>query len=355
MVIRFPLMALAGLALLAALGAGLVRLGWALYPLNQSLAINHGPLMVIGFLGTLIGIERAVALTRRWPYGAPLFSGLAALAALLGLPPGLAGISAMLGSLFLVFIFIFIYRLQPALAAATMVASAALWFTGNLLWTVGYPLHEVVPWWVAFLVLTIAGERLELSRLLRLSEWDQAKFVLACGLLLAGLLISLFNAAVGVWINGVGLVTLALWLLRYDIAWRTVRYPGPARFMAICLLLGYVWLGLAGTLWMSFTEFFTAGLRYDAMLHSIFVGFVFSMIFAHAPIILPSVTGFAMPFQQLFYGHLVLLHLSLLLRVGGDLAESQRLQKWGGLINALAILLFLANNVRAVKRGNSHG
>lgn len=104
---------------------------------------------------------------------------------------------------------------------------------------------------------------------------------------------------------------------------------------------------------MSFAEFFVAGLRYDAMIHGILVGFVFSMIFAHAPIILPSVTGFAMPFEQSFYAHLVLLHFSLLLRVGGDLIQSLALQQWGALINALAILLFLANNVRAVKRGRA--
>ena len=59
---RFPLMALGLLALLTALWGGLVRLGWA-WPLPwPTLFIAHGPLMVCGFLGTLIGVERAVAL-----------------------------------------------------------------------------------------------------------------------------------------------------------------------------------------------------------------------------------------------------------------------------------------------------
>src|SRR3989304_1178957 len=74
-VARLPFMALAGLSLLAALGGGLIRLGWPL-PLVPTLPPNHGPLLVTGFLGTLIGLERAVALKRRWPYGAPLLSGL---------------------------------------------------------------------------------------------------------------------------------------------------------------------------------------------------------------------------------------------------------------------------------------
>lgn len=344
-------MALAGLLLLAGIWAGLVRLGWDLYPLTRTLPISHGPLMVIGFLGTLIGLERAVALGRRWPYGAPVFSSLAGLTALLGLPLEIAQVSASLASLFLFSVFVFLYRQQSSAAFAIMGVGAALWFGGNLAWYLDYPVHQAVLWWIGFLVLTIAGERLELSRLLRLSHLDRIKFLAACGVLVCGALVSLLNASMGVWIAGVGFVALALWLLRYDMARRTVRQPGLGRFMAISLLSGYVWLGVGGVLWMSFNEFFVAGSRYDAMIHAILLGFVFSMIFAHAPIILPSVTGLAMPFQRLFYAHLVLLHLSLLLRVGGDLIQSLALRQWGALMNTLAILLFLANNVRAVRQG----
>ena len=109
--------------------------------------------------------------------------------------------------------------------------------------------------------------------------------------------------------------------------------------------------GGGGFLWLGLAQFFSAGPRYDAMLHSIFLGFVFSMIFAHAPIILPTITGLALPFQNAFYLHAGLLHLSLLLRIAGDLGLSFSLQQWGGLVNALAILLFLINNIRAVKVG----
>jgi hypothetical protein len=46
-----------------------------------------------------------------------------------------------------------------------------------------------------------------------------------------------------------------------------------------------------------------------------------------------------------------LLHISLLLRVGGDLAELLPARMWGGLLNGVAIVFFLANNVRAVVIG----
>jgi hypothetical protein len=65
--------------------------------------------------------------------------------------------------------------------------------------------------------------------------------------------------------------------------------------MAVCLIAGYVWLAVGGILWLLFAQLFGAGPRYDAMLHSIFLGFVFSMIFAHAPIILPTITGLSLP------------------------------------------------------------
>ena len=104
---------------------------------------------------------------------------------------------------------------------------------------------------------------------------------------------------------------------------------------------------------MAFAQFFSAGPSYDAMLHAIFLGFVFSMIFAHAPIILPTITGLALPFQSAFYLHVALLHLSLLLRIAGDLGQLPWAQRWGGLLNAAAILIFLVNNVRAVRLGAS--
>ena len=153
-------------------------------------------------------------------------------------------------------------------------------------------------------------------------------------------------------------MAIALWLLRWDIAWRTIRIAGLSRFMAISLISGYCWLFLAGLLWVIYARDFIAGPHYDAMLHCIFLGFIFVMIFAHAPIILPSVTDFSFPFQKTFYVHLILLHVSLLLRIYGDLAELQSARMWGGMLNGFAIVLFLTNNVRTViigqKPANHH-
>ena len=104
---RVPLMLLAALALLAGLWAGLIRLGWQLPPLALRLPAQHGPLMVSGFLGTLISLERAVALSqnrggRRIYYLAPLLAGLGALALFTALPPTVPRGLSTLGALGLV-------------------------------------------------------------------------------------------------------------------------------------------------------------------------------------------------------------------------------------------------------------
>jgi hypothetical protein len=129
-----------------------------------------------------------------------------------------------------------------------------------------------------------------------------------------------------------------------------VRKTGLTRYIAVALLAGYFWLGVAGLLGLRFGGE-TAGLHYDAFLHSIFVGFVFSMIFAHAPIIVPAVTGLALTFHRGFYAPLILLQASLALRVIGDLLAALALRRWGGLLNEAAILLFLAMLALTILRG----
>jgi len=347
---RFGLVLVAGISLLVALWTGLARLGWTLPVPSERLPALHGPLMITGFLGTLIGLERAVALDRYWPYGVPIFTALATVALVAGLPLAIAALSAGMGSLVLAAVFASLYRRYPSEHFITMTLSALSWFLGNLLWLSGASLYEIAPWWTGFLVLMIAGERLELSRIVRLSYRSRILFFLANGLLLLGLGLSLVAKESAIRLGGLGIVSLSLWLVRYDIAWRNAGRSGLPRFMAVALLLGYLWLGFGGFLWIVYADFFTAGPEYDAMLHSIFLGFVFSMIFAHAPVIFPSITGIVIPFRNSFYLHLALLHASLALRIFGDFQETAALRQWGGLLNVAAIFLFLANNVWAATR-----
>jgi hypothetical protein len=348
-------MALGMLGLVAAMWAGLMRLGWDLPSFSPTLPGAHGALMVGGFLGTIIGLERAVALRKSWAYIAPALSalGVVALLVALGLPSPFWTIGPALltlSSLVLVAVYIPVLRSQPTLFIATLALGAILWAVGNLLWMCWLPIYQTSLWWAGFLILTIAGERLELTRMLPRSPAGTPAFASAASVFVVGLLTSVPFLDPGTRILGLALVALALWLARYDIARRTVRQYGLTRYIAASLLAGYVWLFVAGILALAFGAV-TAGPRYDALLHSIFLGFVMSMIFAHAPIILPAVTGLAVPYKRSFYAHLALLHAALILRVASDLLGWSDGRQWGGLLSVFALLLFMANTALAVLSG----
>jgi hypothetical protein len=140
-------------------------------------------------------------------------------------------------------------------------------------------------------------------------------------------------------ISGVGLIAIAAWLAANDVARRTVRIPGITRYMAIALLLGYLWLAVGGVIWTA-GGLDPAGVGYDAAIHAIFLGFVFSMVFAHAPVIIPALAGLTLPFTRWFFAPLLLLHLSLLLRLGSAAAGWVEGRMIGGLLNAGAMALF---------------
>jgi len=349
---RFPLpfLALAILTLFAALWAGLMRLGWQLPALTPSLALAHGPLMISGFLGTLIMLERAVALKQKWMYISPLLAGLGGLLTFLIQTLPLGPILLTLASLGGVGILFEITRRETALHTVTMLLGMVAWFAGTLLWLFGWQIFQVVFFWQGFLVLTITGERLELSRVLRPSRQQQIMFGAIIFIYLVGIVLAIFNPQIGTRLNGAALILIALWSVRNDIAWRNIKHKLPlTRYIAWCLALGFIWLGVGGGLSLGFGAQ-VAGPRYDAVLHAVFVGFVISMIFGHAPIIFPAILGVPINFQPAFYIQLALLHASLGLRVFSDYANMYSLRMWGGLLNEIAILFFIGMTIYSIRK-----
>lgn len=310
---RLPLLVLGFASLAYGVAGGLARL--TPLPVSIVALALHGPLMVSAFFGTVISLERAAALDRLWAYAAPFCAGLGGALLMAGYPR--EGFAAMvLAAVVLLIAGVAVLRKQPSLEMATLLAGSAAWLMGNLGLLLGYP---AVPWWIAFFALTIGGERLELSRYLKRAPWVRNAFmVLAAAVLVAPLEPPLL---------GVALVLLALWLLAFDLARVTVRQTKLPRYVAVCLLAGYFWLAVGGAL-------IALQLAYDAALHAIFLGFVFSMVFGHAPVILPAVLRTALPYHPVLYLPLILLHASLAVRV----LVSVPAGGWG---NAAAIALFI--------------
>ncbi len=345
------MLALGFVALVVGVGAGLARLGVGVPVLAASAAAQHGPLMIGGFFGVVIALERAVALREAWAYAAPLVAGIGALCVVAG-AMALAPWLMLAASGVLLAATIVVARRQPAMFTLTLALGALAWVGGNAGWAAGAAVYEVVPLWLSFPILTIAGERLELSRLLppsRLASWAFCAIVAVLGVALA--------AAAMPWgrrLFAVALLALAAWLFVNDIARRTVRGTTLTRYIALCLLSGYAWLG-AGALIALVADLAPGSRGYDAALHAIALGFVFSMVFGHAPIIVPAVLRVKVPYRRTFYGPLALLHATLALRVAGDAFGDMSYARAGALGNALALAAFIVATAAAVVAGRRAG
>ena len=331
------------LSMLLGLYTGLIRLGVPLVVDGLlPLASFHSAFMISGFLGTVISLERAVALGRTWPYAGPLLSSLGAVA-LVADAPHFAGLTFALAGGVMLLACADVAGRQFALFTLVLSVGAACWIAGTLQWWFGNFTPAATGWWLNFLVLTIAAERLELSRMRDLSRRSQIAFTASIVLLLAGSALGELSES---WapLTAAGLFGCAAWLLRYDIARRTVGLAGQPRFAAVAILTGHAWLGVAGVL-LAVTPLGATSLAFDASVHAITIGFALSMIFAHASIILPAITGTRVRYSGLAYGPLALLHGSLILRIAGDVLNQGALRMAGGIVTVLALAAYAATLV----------
>ena len=348
---RLALLAPGGLALLAGLDAALLLLGLPAPVTTDRLPQVHGGLLVLGFVGTVIALERSVALRRWWGYAAPGALGLGAIVLLTAAPLAVGQGLLVLGTVLQLAVYAALWQRQESEALALQVLGAVLVAGSALLWWGGVPVATVLPWFAGYLVLTIAGERLELARVGSLRPGAE-RTVLALGVVLfTAVVATTLWPKVGHPLLGAALLALVGWLAVHDVARRTVRSTGLPRYMAWCLLAGYGWLVVAGGTWLLLGPV-PEGPGYDAVVHAVFLGFTMSMIMAHAPVILPAVLTRPVPYRPAFYGPAALLHVSLLLRVaGGDLYGQGWALRAGGALNVVALLLFVALAAWSTVRG----
>ncbi|WP_290672100.1 hypothetical protein [Aquabacterium sp.] len=344
---RPAMIALVAFSLLTGIAGGLMRagvpvIGWL--PANWVLpaASLHAALMVCGFLGTVIGIERAVALHAPWAFLAPLASALGGVCLMSGLA-SLGVLMMVLASVVFVLVNVFIVGRQTALHTCLLLVSALIWLLGNVRFAHHGLANGTLLAWLGFLVLTIAAERLEMTRLMRVRSWSRPLLGVCLALLLAGIVLAEWQDQAALLLWGLGLVALSGWLISFDIARHTIKAEGLSRYMAACLLLGYVWLGVSGLCWVGMSMGLATR---DAALHALGLGFIVSMVMGHAPVILPAVARIKLHFDARFYLPLALLHASVLWR----LLAGHNNATWlalGSTLNAVAIAAFALTVVSA--------
>ena len=341
---------LAVLNLLGALGGALVRVGTlapaAAGPTGTAAVLAHGALMMAGFFGTLIALERAVALHRGlW---VPLLAGVGGLCAWIGGagPWSTAAQALWLASaLGLVGLYAWAGRHRAwSLPLAVEGSGALALLVGTLAAAFGQAELARLGW-SAFLVLTIAGERRELMRLVRLPAWSARAFLWGWALLalaIAGHALGAHAAALALW--WCVMAALALWLLRFDIAPRQWRAAGWAGHTAICLSIGYGWLLLAAVLGLA---------GQPVAWHVLWLGFVMAMVFGHAPIMLPALAGWRPRPTRWALLPLGLMGASVALRVAVTLADLPQAWPLVGAAHVVALLSFALLMAHAVWRGES--
>lgn len=332
------LVAAVALALACGIAGGLARTG--LIAASQAwlgrAAVSHAALMICGFFGTVIGIERAVAARRRGAWVAPLASCAAAVALVVGWIDFAAALLVAASAVFLA-TSIMLWSRERAAHTGLLAAAAAAWLTGNLGFALGSGGPGVLPWWFAFLVVTIAAERLEMTRLMPRRPRARQLLFGILAVLAMGAALSVFEPRSGGIAFGLALAALAGWLLAFDVARRTIRAHGLARYMAVCLVSGYLWLAVGGFAWA--VDALGVAAAHDTALHAIGLGFIVSMVMAHAPVILPAVARVKLEFGWPFYLPLAALHATLAWRLAGGWVHAHA-QAEGAAGNAAAIALF---------------
>ena len=346
---RTVLLALGGASLLAGLDAALLLAGLPAPVTAERLEQVHGPLMMLGFLATLIALERAVAVRRRWAYLSPALLGAGGLMLLSPLPIAVGHAVQFAGTLCLIAIYRTLATRAQSRALSIQWLGAVMAGGAAALWWIGVPTPSVLPFLTGFLVLTIAGERLELARIASPPEAAQRLLLaLAAGTLL-GACAALLWPAVGGGVFGVALLGIAAWLARFDVATRLVSAHGLPRYSAVNLIAGTGWLAVAGVTWLLWGAA-DDGPAYDIAVHAIGLGFAMSMVLAHGPVILPAVLRRPLPYRPVLYAATVALQASLLARVIADVRDLPAVWQVGAAVNVLAVIAFVVISAGLVIR-----
>lgn len=336
---RLPLLALGGATLILGLLGGLARLDWWTGQTPAGGMASHGVLLIGGFLGTLIGLERAVAVQHRVAYLVPLLAGLGGLVLVSGRADGLAmgllvgaslGFTAIAASL--------MWRL-PGWPMALQLAGGLAWLGMVVLWWSGEPARILGMWGAAFLMLTVIGERMELALLLRISPAKRSLVMAAIAVTGIGLVSAPLVFETGWRVAGLGWLMFAVVLGPADVQARLWRRGGEDRYGQACLAAAWIWLGLGGVLALAFAP--DDRWWADAVLHAWLVGYVFSMIFAHAHVVLTGVLGLRLPHHAAVWVPFTVLQASVLARIVADIGLFWELRRWASLLSAVAIVLFI--------------
>jgi hypothetical protein len=325
-----------------------MRLGVWAPVVSQRVADVHGQVMVLGFLGTLISLERAQSLGQSWAYLAPALFGAGALALVSPAPLLLGQLLTVQAGVLFVLVYAALWRRAPQPLVAVQVLSSVLALGGSVV-ALLLDVPHALPWLVGFVVVVIAAERAELASLTMGPKADGQLLALTAAVTVS-VLAALVLPVLGERLVGVSLLALVAWVVVHDVVRHQLGLSGQRRYVAAALLAGYANLAVAGLV-LTVAGISQSSGTYDVVVHGVFLGFGVSMVMAHAPVILPAVLGRPLPYRPVLWAPLGLLHAGLLARFTGALSGISPVWQWGGIVTVLAMLAFLATAAVLVVRG----
>ncbi|WP_425391127.1 hypothetical protein [Ekhidna sp.] len=315
--------------LILGLFTGLSRFGLIHFPLS----FHHGVLMLNGFAGGVITVERLLSKPNdRWILIGLilLISGLTLY--LMGFEFGLLLVAANIAILFLKETYVLIEK-QSQNGVYQLVGLLS-WFIGNLKFYQNGFYPAAVPFFIVFILMLIVGTRLS-----KMGKEDVISLVLSLALFFS---FWLGFHGYGQAIYGVGLALLGIRLAYLEIK------NGSKHLLA--LVVAYCWLLITGI-----SSLFSDHIlySYDLVLHALFLGFFFSMIFINAPDALLKKLGLEelKTFPNLW---VIFLSIGLIARlIIGDLFQIQLARNIGGILNLLAIILYASSLLFQVIRNRT--
>lgn len=306
----------------------------------------HGNVMVGAFLGTLIIFERMFALPVKWLIWVPYAWGLSALTMHLHFVGfKLINIIALLGWGVHRFIAYKTFKnfFNPLVEFISyVVLSTALFHENGLAGSVESALSGL-----SFGIAVIGVERVELTLGF---QRKSAKLVYAS--LIVYLLLSILNSLFYIIpIQAIGIILLFVGIgLIYNDSVIIITFKGAKfgvtktalhKFSKQTLIVAYIWLLFAGisiTLWDLIQS-----VAKDIVFHSIGLGFIFTMILSHAPVVLGSTLAKMpkrAPSKVLFY----LFQAMTVVRIVADLLVSNFIEFWvwsGWITGTLHFVIFV--------------
>ncbi|AEV34406.1 hypothetical protein Oweho_3457 [Owenweeksia hongkongensis DSM 17368] len=322
--------------LLLAFYSAFGRVGWDM-PIPD-IAAKHGFYMVSGLFGTLISLERTFILKNKLWLAVPLVSFASVILVITEFP--LWGFLAQaVAAILLSFLYFIQWRRHKEVYLLILTLSGLAWMTSGLVLMTGKGFAAASIWLILFLLYTIVAERLELSKFVATPKWAKPALLILFILLFAVQAIP-FHWGTN-YPSGILIAATGFWLLQFDMATKNLNKSGFFFYTGSTLYTGFVWLMISGVLMALPLQTFY---HYDAVLHSFFIGFAFSMIYAHAPIIFPALLKkHHTPFHKILYIPVWLIHVLLLLRLYADYSGDWTLRKWTGLLQVLVMLLFFTS------------